>query len=129
MAFFLFGFCVCIVLGAFFCWIWLPDVQEPRERSRQSALRHSSESGRARPLIEADERGGGAAGWTANEHDPASTTDDEMENESLLGSYKIPNKSLEEASAGWAEAVKGGQKLGFHTKTRLIWKRLAKRVT
>lgn len=119
MAFFLFGFCVCMVLGAFFCWIWLPDVQEPRERSRQSALR----------LIEADERGGGAAGWTANEHDPASTTDDEMENESLLGSYKIPNKSLEEASAGWAEAVKGGQKLGFHTKTRLIWKRLANRVT
>ncbi|CRG87871.1 putative metabolite transporter C2H8,02 [Talaromyces islandicus] len=40
----LFAFCGCMLLGAFCCWIWLPDTQEPRNSNENAPFMRENEN-------------------------------------------------------------------------------------
>jgi PHS family inorganic phosphate transporter-like MFS transporter len=108
----LFAFCGCMFLGAFCCWIWLPDTQEPRNSKSAFFIR---------------ENGNQEAVLGENESQAAvNEVNDGFGNRPFLSSYRIPNKSLEEASEGWLETIAHGQQLGFRTKMYQLWKQLAR---
>ncbi|KAH8701555.1 major facilitator superfamily domain-containing protein, partial [Talaromyces proteolyticus] len=91
MSSFLFGFCGCMILGSFCCWIWLPDVQEPRERGKASALRQSLESTNSGRHINGGHVNDTQLNMQGEHLTLANMTDDPMERRSMMSSYKIPN--------------------------------------
>jgi len=97
-------------LGAIFAWVWLPDVQDPRDSKK---IHTSPENGT--PSNGNDERGGTASepgGQNVSENGQ-STAGTEDTKESWLDRYKVPSKPLEELAEGWKKTVERGQSLGF----------------
>jgi hypothetical protein len=97
-------------LGALFAWVWLPDVQDPRDSQQtHTSLENGTRSNGN------DERGGTASesgGQNAEENDQSIAGTDDTK-ESWLVRYKVPSKPLEELAEGWKKTIDRGQSLGF----------------
>lgn len=102
-------------IGALVSWVWLPDIQNPREPRERRESPPALESGTGvNNIVERNamrQREGGAAIVDGMDDGAEGSRQD-----SWLSSYKVPNKSLEELAEGWAATVDRGQVLSFRRK-------------
>ena len=127
-----------MALGSLVAWVWLPDVQNPRESTKTSG---APEDGSAVPAIDAKEAdhagtgimegerdiaeergessatavvgGGGGGGGGGDTRSAGSADKTEEEKESWLKKYIVPSRPLEELAEGWQAMVDQGQVLSL----------------
>jgi hypothetical protein len=106
-------FGVFMGFGALIAWVWLPDVQYPRDAIKTSA---SPEDGNALPSTDAGEANhtdneasqGGQEAAAAGESQAAESAEKNQDKEDgWLDKYIVPSKSLEELAKGWKAMTDG----------------------
>jgi hypothetical protein len=118
LALVLFIFAAFMGIGALVSWVWLPDIQDPREaRESPTALENRTGTNAgvgANGVVErnATGQGGGGSGIGDGAEDGA----EDAKHKFQPSSYKVPNKPLEELAEGWAKTVERGQVLSFRRK-------------